>query len=431
MEKGYLKAFRTSYTMDMHARNQYLKTLIEEKGYLLKSKKEKSKLLNEYCGNTGLKRKYVIWKIRNGKYIKDRSKQIKRRRESYYNNIVKLVLIKCWEIFDQPCGQRLKPLLETEVDSLRQQKELACSEEVADKLKKISARTIDEKLKNHKEKVHLKQKYQERNNPLLYQKIPVKLSDEWDRSELGNIQIDLVEHCGQSARGEYLCTLSTADIATGWWEGEVVLGRGQLNTVSGLDKLRKRFPFSWKEIHSDNGTEFINFHLFQYSQEEKLGFSRSRSYKKNDNCFVEQKNKTHVKRYIGWLRYDTRKEQEILNDLYRNELHLYKNFFQPVIKLKKKVRVGSKVHRFYEKAKTPYQRVMESKEIPKKTKQQLFKIYQSLNPAQLKRTIDKKLNLLYKIYQKKNNSQKVKIKRKLNTNTVRFSRCTTEAISVR
>jgi len=237
---------------------------------------------------------------------------------------------------------------------------------------------------------------------------------------LGNIQTDLIEHCGQSARGEYINTVSNTDIATGWWEGEAIMGRGQIPTQEGLDRARKRFPFDWREIHSDNGTEYINAHLFKYTEKENLRFSRSRPNKKNDNCFVEQKNWTHVKKFVGYLRYDTQEEQEILNGLYRNELRLYKNFFQPVIKLKEKVRIGGKIHRKYETAKTPYQRVMESKEVSKEKKQELKKIYETLNPAELKRAIDRKLDLLYKAYQKKQKSQKIEPLKELKPNSLTF-----------
>ena len=339
--------------MDMRSKSQYLKALIEKRGYLLKSKKEKSKLLDEYCQTTGLKRKYVIRKIRSGQYLKENLNQ--RKRKIKYDGYLKDALVKIWRIL------------------------------------------------------------------VLYQKIPVKLSDEWDRSQLGNIQTDLIEHGGQSARGEYLNTVSNTDIATGWWEGEAIMGRGQIPTGEGLDKARKRFPFQWGEIHSDNGTEYINAYLFKYTQKEGLGFSRSRPNKKNDNCFVEQKNWTHVKKYVGYLRYDTLEELEILNSLYRNELRLYKNFFQPVIKLISKERIGGKIHRKYDVAKTPYQRVMESKEVSEQRKQELKKIYDSLNPAELKRAIDRKLDLLYKTYKKKQKLEKVEPFKKLKPNSVTFN----------
>lgn len=402
----------------MFSKNQYLKALIEQRGYLTKSKQEKSKLLNEFCKTTGQNRNYVIRKIRSGNYLK--VGKVRKMRQSRYDGPVKAALSLCWKIFDYPCGQRLEPLLKIEVDRLRKLKELKCSDKTALKLKAISSSTIDLKLKHQKEVERLNRRYRQKDNPLLYQKIPVKVSAEWDRSELGNIQIDLVEHCGQSARGEYLCTLSTTDIATGWWEGEAILGRGQLNTASGLDNIKNRFPLAWREIHSDNGTEFINYHLFNYTQEQKIAFSRSRPYKKNDNCFVEQKNRTHVKRYVGWLRYDTAKEQRILNDLYRNELRLFKNFFQPQIKLKEKVRIKGKLHRKYHKGQTPYQAVMVNPNVSKKTKRELKQTYDKLNPAQLKRTIDDKLNMLVRVYKAKNNAYEVKINKKSKPNSLTF-----------
>jgi len=402
----------------MHSRNQYLKQLRIE--YLrTESKKEKGKLLDEAQKRTGLRRKYLIRKLRVLSNL-DKKKAKGRRRKQVYDGYVKVVLVKCWEIFDYPCGQRLKPLLSQEVKRLRELGELTCSDEVADKLKRISARTIDEKLRHQKEVEGLKRKYRRKSHPLLYQKIPIKLSNEQDRTQLGNIQIDLVEHCGQSARGEYINTLSTTDISSGWWEGEAVMGRSQEAVFDGLKRVRNRFPFSLKEIHSDNGTEFINWHLFRYTAKENLGFSRSRPNKKNDNCFVEQKNWTHVKKFVGYFRYDTTKELGILNDIYRNELRLYKNFFQPVIKLILKERRGGRVHRRYDDPKTPYQRVMESKEVEDRVKKELSKIYLALNPAQLKRTIDVKLNNLYKIYQIKNKSQEMTIRKRLKPNTVTY-----------
>lgn len=415
--------------MNMESRNQYLKELRSE--YLkIKSKKERGKLLDEAVKRSKLNRKYLMYKLR-AKSNLDKDPAQRKKRKQFYSNSIKPALVQIWRIFDYPCGQRLEPLLKTETDRLRRLGELECSDETVAKLKTIASATIDRKLKHQKEIERQRKKYQKKVHPLLYQKIPVKLSDEWDRSQLGNIQTDLIEHCGQSARGEYICTISNTDIATGWWEGEAIMGRGQIPTQEGLDKARKRFPFEWKEIHSDNGREFINAHLFRYTQKEGLGFSRSRPNKKNDNCFVEQKNWTHVKKYVGYLRYDSLKEQNILNDLYHYELRLYKNFFQPVIKLVSKERIGGKIYRRYDTPKTPYQRVMESKEVSTKTKQELKKIYQSLNPAQLKRTIDRKLDLLYKVYQMKNKSQKVEPQKKLKPISVRKYIAQPEPISVR
>jgi len=306
--------------------------------------------------------------------------------------------------------------------------ELDCSDKTAAKLKTIGSATIDRKLKHQKEIERIKRKYRRKMHPLLYQKIPVKVFGEQNRRELGNIQIDLVEHCGGSAAGEFLNTLSSTDISSGWWEGEIVMGKAQERTFLGIQGTRARYPFPWKEIHSDNGSEFINAHLFRYTEKEGLDFSRSRPYKKNDNCLVEQKNWTHVKKFIGYVRYDTESELRILNDLYRNELRLFKNFFQPVIKLVSKERVGGRIHRRYDQTRTPYQRAMESKEVSENKRQELKKIYLSLNPAQLKRDIDVKLGTLYMTYQQKNKILKVDINKKI---SVRFFNAHQNLISVR
>jgi len=412
--------------MDMKSRNQYLLELRKE--YLkTKSKKEKSLLLNEAAKRTKLNRKYLMDKLRTKSNL-DKLNSERKKRKEYYDGHLRDALVQMWRIFDFPCGQRLEPLLKTETERMRNLEELHCSDKTTTKLKIISPATIDRKLSHQKELEHIKRKSFPKIHPLLYQKIPVKVFEEQDRTELGNIQIDLVEHCGQSAAGEFICTLSNTDIANGWWEGEAIMGKGQAPTQGGLDKARKRFPFSWKEIHSDSGREFINAHLFKYTQKEGLGFSRSRPYKKNDNCLVEQKNWTHVKKFVGYLRYDTSDELGILNNLYRNELRLYKNFFQPVIKLVLKERVKGKIHRKYDKPRTPYHRIMESKEVSKETKQRLRDIYGSLNPARLKRQIDYKLDLLYQAYQKKNKLLKVDINKKL---SVRFSTNRLKPVSVR
>jgi len=175
--------------------------------------------------------------------------------------------------------------------------------------------------------------------------------------------------------------------------------------LNAITLARKRFPFKWKEIHPDNDSSFINWHLLSWCEKEGIQFSRSRPYRKNDNCFVEQKNSTHIRNVLGHLRYDTEKEIKIINDLYRNELRLYKNFFQPVMKLKEKVRDKGKIHRRYDTPRTPYQRIMESSYIPDTTKSRLRELYLSLNPAELKRSIEKKLKELYKVYQEKNNKK--------------------------
>ena len=198
------------------------------------------------------------------------------------------------------------------------------------------------------------------------------------------------------------------------------MGRSQEYSFWALKEIRRRTPFDWKGIDSDNGPEFINQTLYKYCSREKLEFTRSRENKKNDNAYVEQKNWTHVRKVFGYLRYDTPEELMIINDLYHNELRLYKNFFQPVTKLASKVRVGGKIKRKYEASRTPYQRLMESEQIPDEVKEELKGIYLGLNPAQLKRSIDDKLARLYKAYEEKRGTQQVDPYKKLVPHTVSF-----------
>jgi hypothetical protein len=383
--------------MNTEAKKQYMETLREK--YFKADKKGKSKILDEYCENTGENRKYAIKKFNYKVKIKDK-KDYKKRKTKYTGEVISK-LVELWEIFDYPCGQRLKPIISLELERLRGFGEIKCSDSIAKQLLEISSATIDRRLDHEKEVLKLKGKYHKKNSSFLLSTIPTKTSAEFDKAIIGNVQIDFVESCGTSVAGEYVNNLSIVDIMSSWWEGEAVMGKGQTRALNALDLIRKRMPLDWLEMHPDNGPNLLNYAMYHYAQKNSISLSRSRAYHKNDNCFIEQKNSTHIRQVIGYFRYDTTEELDILNDLYRNELKDYKNFFQPVIKLKEKVRIGGKIHRKYDKAKTPYHRLMESKQISIKTKKELKRKYDSLNPAELKRKIDKKLKKLYKVYSKK------------------------------
>lgn len=398
----------------MHSRNEYLK-VIKESYLKARTRKEKTKLLDEYCRNTGHSRKYVIWKIHRA-VLKPRQRK---KRKEIYDGQVTAALAKIWEIFDYPCGQRLKPLLEAEVYRLRKLGEIEISDEVALKLKLMSPATIDRKLKHEREFLHLlRAKGGPKPGYLLKQKIPIRLT-EWDTSQVGYIEADLVVHCGSSTLGEYINTVSSTDVSSGWWEGEGIMGKSQEHTFWALKEIRKRTPFEWKGLDSDNGSEFINQILYKYCRREGLEFTRSRANRKNDNAYIEEKNWTHVRKIFGYLRYDSYEELAVMNGLYRNELRLYKNFFQPVMKLESKERIGGKVKRRYEEAKTPYQRLIESSQIPEEVEEELKGIYLSLNPAELKRNINAKLAELYQAYEEKRRTQHVDPHKKLVPRMVR------------
>jgi hypothetical protein len=280
--------------MDMHSREQYLDTLREE--YRRAGRKQKTRVLNEARRRTQLNRKVLIRKLSRA------PKPVRRprpKRGASYGAEVVSALVDCWELFDFACGQRLAPALRTEVRRLRAAGELKCSDRVADKLIGISPKTIDRLLRHEKQVRRVNRPRAGPTHPLLYQKIPVKVAADWDTNEVGNVQVDYVEHCGRSTGGQYIHTVSTVDIASGWWEGEPIPARTQEATREALDRIGKRAPFRFREIHPDNDSGLINDLLWRYCRQRRIKLSRSRPYQKNDNAWVEQRNWTHVRKVVG------------------------------------------------------------------------------------------------------------------------------------
>jgi len=402
--------------MDMRSRKQYLESLLER--YLKARKKQKGLLLNEICRNLGQNRKYVIRKL--AALASGKIKVVKKRRP-YYGRNVQRGLEETWRIFDYPCGQRLRPLIQTELLRLRELGEIKLSVATTAKMLTASPSTIDRLLRFKKQVWKAGRRYRSGNAGLIAKKIPLRMG-EWKNVHVGQVDMDLVLHSGGSAAGEFGHTLSTLDVFSQWWEGEIVMGRAQVRIFNAIKEIEKRCPFAWRSMHSDNDNAFINRMLYDYAQAHQREFTRSRPYRKNDNAYAEQKNFTHVRKPLGYLRYDTPAELEIIRDLYRGDMRLFKNFFQPVMKLIHKHRVEGRLHRVYDEPKTPFQRLLESGQLSKEKSEQLQQLYQSLNPAELKRRIDKKLTRLYELYRnKKKNSITVNPYKKQEPSMVTFS----------
>lgn len=387
--------------MHMESRNQYLKEVRRE--YFKANRRRKTLLLDEAEQRTGLERKYLIKKLKPTSNL-DRTEPVKRSRPVVYGYGVRPALVRAWEIFDYASGARLAGALKNEVDRLRALGELRCPDDIAQKLKSMGPATIDRALAHEREVRRLGRYRTPSVRPLLHQKIPVKLPNEWNRSEVGCAQLDYVTHCGQSSAGDFVHTLSFAEIATGWWEGNAQMGRSQKATNISLSSIVSTVPFSVQEIHPDNDSGMINDLIFRFCQEEGIRMSRSRPLKKNDNCWVEQRNWTHIRKLVGYRRYDTQEELICLNNLYQSWAR-YKNFFLPSMKLMTKERIGGKIKRTYDSPKTPYQRVLELGALNAKEKARLAALYQSLNPAALKRSIENQQTLLYKLYERKQRGQ--------------------------
>ena len=208
---------------------------------------------------------------------------------------------------------------------------------------------------------------------MLKKAIPIRTSADWDDAQPGFLELDLVAHCGDSAGGEYIYTLDTVDVSTGWSECVAVPNRGQHAVFEALQLIRRRLPFPLRGIDSDNDSAFINDHLYRYTRREGITFTRSRPYKKNDQAHIEQKNWSVVRRLVGYDRYDSARALAHLNALY-DDLRLYVNFFQPSMKLVAKRRVDSKVRKTYDPAQTPYQRVLRSPDVDDACKESLRRI---------------------------------------------------------
>jgi hypothetical protein len=397
----------------MRSRQQYLNELRRE--YIGASKSAKTQLLQEAQKRTGLSRKHLISKLRPEAQPVVRPR---RARRPTYDGVVRSALARIWELFDYPCGQRLVVILREQVERLRRLGELRCSTQVAEKLQRISAKTIDRLLGRERERLRLKRYRNPAVHPLLYQQIPVKVPNQWDRSQVGNLQLDFVFHCGQSGAGQFIYTLSVADIASGWWEARALLGRSQHATLHALDQIRQLLPFRMLEIHPDNDGCLINQLIWKWCRQHRIQMSRSRPLHKNDNAWVEQRNWSHVRKMVGYRRFDTQVQMELLNSLYQ-DLILFKNFFQPLLKLAGKRRVRGKVHRQYEPPATPYQRLLDSQQLSPAASQHLRKLYESLNPAELKRGIDAKRDLLMATFENSAPKQPVPT-RKMVPRLVRF-----------
>lgn len=359
--------------------------------YLKADKKSQGLILDEFCLSAGYNRKYAITILAasydNNRVITNGRKPRKKK----YQPEVLAVVEKIWELLDYPCGVRLAPVLNENYLVLARCHELKFNQAMALQLATISPATIDRRLKRQREEKHLRRyRGTTRSGSLLKNQIPIRLTD-WSGAKIGEMETDTVAHNGGDPSGEFAFSLDAVDIASGWSEQYCQLNKGEKTTLESLMAIEQSLPFKIIGIDSDSGGEFINWHLLKYCQMTKKYFTRSRPDRKNDNAFVEEKNNTRVRRWLGFGRYDTAAQVDAINDLYRNELRLYTNFFLPVMKIISKEKINNSLCRKrYDQAQTPYQRLLASAQISQTKKDELTKLYLSLNPVQLKRIIEEK-----------------------------------------
>jgi len=361
--------------------------------YLKANKTEKQKILDEFTSATGYHRKHAI------RVLKNRVPKARRRKRTGYPTIyrgeVVQVLEQIWEIYGQICSKRLQPFLPEAIRILERCQEIELSSETKALLLQISSASIDRCLRP----IRLQTPHglgTTKPGSLLKNLIPIRTFTEWDAERPGFLEIDLVAHCGNTTEGQYLSTLTCTDLCTGWTDITAVLHHSQEAVSEAIQRMRQRLPFALLGIDSDNGGEFINDLLYRYCLNEKITFTRSRPYQKNDQAHVEQKNWSVVRHTVGYDRWETEQELELLESIY-DDLRLYINFFQPSLKLIAKERIGNKTIKRYDPAKTPYQRVLERKDISLEAKARLINLYLQLNPVELRRWIDQKTAKLWKL----------------------------------
>ncbi len=369
--------------MTVDERRKYLRLVASR--YAKASRAERSALLTEMVAVTGLHRKSLLRLLHRPSL--DRAPKRPRLRRRRYGVAVAEVVRVAWESLDYVCAERLTPALLPTAQQLARWEELVLTDEVAARLVTISRATVQRLLQRFQcDTPKLPRRKPQPPNRLLRQTPMERLS--WATSAPGSFETDLVHHCGPVTAGEYIHTLQLVDIATGWSERVAILGRSQAAMVAGFRRVQQRLPFPITHLHPDNGSEFFNDHVLRYFGQTMTGLrlSRSRPYRKNDNRFVEQKNATLVRAYVGYERLDTGGQCAALNALYE-QLWVYYNLFQPVLHLVGKEVVDGKLRRQWDQAQTPYQRLVASGILPSEQQGRLAALYARTNPRQLREAI--------------------------------------------
>jgi len=361
------------------------------------TRREKTAILDEFCATCGCHRKHAIRVLKRFKrFTKPKTKK-RGKPVVYQNEAIGKPLKEIWLKANLPCSKRLKAILPIWLPGYVQLY-AKLSPEVTNALLRISPPTIDRLLKPIR--IHYTKRGRSTTKPgtLLRKKIPIK-TNQWDESRPGFLEADTVAHCGDSTSGMYVNTIDFEDIATGWTEQRAVWGKGETGVLEQIKNIEKTLPFPLLGFDCDNGGEFLNYHLIRHFTERKqpVQFTRSRAYHKDDNAHIEQKNWTHIRQWLGYDRLDNPKVVSLLNNLYTKEWRLFHNFFCPSVKLIAKERIGSKTIKRHDLPKTPYQRIMVSPHIQESVKLSLSNQLENLNPFMLRKTMDKKLKIIFSI----------------------------------
>jgi len=369
---------------------KYIKQLKQR--YRKARKKEKSAILDEFVKTTGYHRKHAS-AVLNGRRERVQG-PIRRPRRKVYSAEEAAAIRVLADLFDNICSKLLRAAMDVELPRLYEAGVLQVSPECYEKLLRVSPATMDRLRAGHRSSSSKSRGFT-KPGTLLKDRIPIRMWADWTEDQPGFSEIDLVDHSGGvTIRGaDHAWTLCFTDVFSAWTECVAVPNKAQIHVFAAIQQIRQRLPFPLQGIDSDNGSEFINDQLFRYCDREHITFTRGRAGRKNDNAYVEQKNWSIVRRTVGYYRYDTSAQLDLLNRLYAL-MRLYVNFFLPVMKLEEKVRVGSRVKRKYDYPQTPYARVLASPDVSDEDKNELREAYGYLSLVSLRLQINQLLDQL-------------------------------------
>ncbi len=386
--------------MTAMGQREYLRAIYDR--YRRSSAEVKGKILDEFCRVCDCHRKHAI-RLLNGPRPEAHPRPRRPRGPSYGRAVIQ-ALVVLWEAAGYPWSVRLKAMLPLWLPWLRTR--LTLTPKLERQLQAISPRQIDRRLQSRKRVLRRRLYGRTKPGTLLKHHIPIK-TDHWDVTTPGFTEIDLVSHSGDCAEGEFAHSFNLTDIHTTWTETRAVLGKGESGILAGLEEMRQALPFTLRGIDSDNGSEFLNHHVVRYCRAGQIQFTRGRPYKKDDNAHIEQKNWTHVRKLIGWDRYDSPAAVGLLNDLYRHELRRMMNLFQPSVKLRRKERVGSRLKRIYDRPQTPLDRLRACRGADRAKVNELLRLRATTDPFELAIIIEKKIDRIAALARRQDRSDRV------------------------
>lgn len=374
--------------------------VFEEKSeaYLEADKVRKSEILDSVVEVTGLRRKACIKRFRRMQ-MEDPAGKEKRGRPVYFTTDCIAALKDVWEIGSEACGENLHSQIGEYIDIQIREKKWKHGEVATFKLRKMSVGSVKKYVgRFQRTRRNFGGKSTTQKSSVISM-VPIRM-DGWDKAEAGVTQVDTVAHCGAANAGDFAFTTNGTDVATLWGTRRAQWNKGAHATKESLEAMRKDSPFPWTEIHPDSGSEFINNHCIVYAADTNLRMTRSRPYHKNDNCFVEERNGHVVRAYVGYERFDVPAVVDALNDLY-DVLTRYLNHFIASRRIVSKERIGARWKVTREKvAKTPYQRVLERNDVSEEVKNKLRLEHAKLNPATMKKEIDRLTKRVHDIQQR-------------------------------